>query len=161
MASIITFTTVLEVTRKDTQLLAKACLRKAVADEIFCEIVCSKKIASCLKKKTSTGNKMTLHGLFRIFSTSLNSSGYELNLQKLSMYLCNDNSCVLSSLRPMMLSRTQPYSMYQPFVKHPVYNPEKLDELIESGEAKKREFTPIRAARNDQNVSVFHDELTR
>ena len=51
--------------------------------------------------------------------------------------------------------------MYQPFVKPPVYNPEKLDELIQSGEAKKREFIPIKAANNDQNVSVFHDELTK
>ena len=61
----------------------------------------------------------------------------------------------------MLLSRSQPYSMYQPFVKPPVYNPEKLDELIQSGEAKKREFIPIKAANNDQNVSVFHDELTK
>jgi hypothetical protein len=51
--------------------------------------------------------------------------------------------------------------MYQPFVKEPTYSIEKLDQLIESGEAKKREFVPVKAARSDHNVSVFHDELTR
>jgi hypothetical protein len=51
--------------------------------------------------------------------------------------------------------------MYKPFVKEPVYNIEQLDKLIESGEAKKREFVPVKAARNDHNVSVFYDDLTR
>lgn len=51
--------------------------------------------------------------------------------------------------------------MYQPFVKEPTYIAEKLEKLIESGEAKKHEFVPVRAARNDHNVSVFHDELTK
>ncbi|XP_045027447.1 28S ribosomal protein S7, mitochondrial-like [Daphnia magna] len=58
------------------------------------------------------------------------------------------------------IARQQPYSMYQPFVKEPTYSIEKLDQLIESGEAKKREFVPVKAARSDHNVSVFHDELT-
>lgn len=51
--------------------------------------------------------------------------------------------------------------MYRPFVKDPVYDPEKQDELFEIGEAKKIEFVPIKAAKNDQNISVFHDELTK
>lgn len=58
-------------------------------------------------------------------------------------------------------ARQQPYSMYRPFVKDPVYDPEKQEDLFETGEAKKIEFVPIKAAKNDQNVSVFHDELTR
>ena len=51
--------------------------------------------------------------------------------------------------------------MYKPFVKEPIYNIDELDKFIESGEAKKCEFVPVKAARNDHNVSVFHDELTK
>lgn len=67
----------------------------------------------------------------------------------------------LSSLSSLQLSHKQPYSRYQPFVQEPVYNTDQLNSLIETGEAKKREFVPVKAARNDQNVSIFHDELTK
>lgn len=51
--------------------------------------------------------------------------------------------------------------MYQPYVQDPVYEKEKLEQLIQTGEAKQREFIPVKAAKSDQNVSVFHDELTK
>ncbi|XP_046445496.1 28S ribosomal protein S7, mitochondrial-like [Daphnia pulex] len=69
-------------------------------------------------------------------------------------------NAINSSLGSLSLLSRQPYSMYKPFVKEPVYNIEQLDKLIESGEAKKREFVPVKAARNDHNVSVFYDDLT-
>ncbi|KAK4301994.1 hypothetical protein Pmani_025894 [Petrolisthes manimaculis] len=53
------------------------------------------------------------------------------------------------------------YSMYPPTYIKPVYQKEKLEELIESGEAKEREFTPVRAAYNSHTSSVFHDSLVR
>lgn len=61
----------------------------------------------------------------------------------------------------MSLLQHQPYSMYKPFVREPSYNLEQLQAELESGEAKKKQFLPIKAARNDHNVSVFHDEITR
>nr|CAG4649658.1 EOG090X0CZM [Scapholeberis mucronata] len=82
---------------------------------------------------------MSIAGSFRL-----------LNMLKSNQQLC---SC-------MSLLRQQPYSKYQPYVQEPIYRPELLQAAIETGEAKKREYLPIKAARNDQNVSVFHDEKT-
>nr|CAG4642016.1 EOG090X0CZM [Eurycercus lamellatus] len=57
-------------------------------------------------------------------------------------------------------TKKRTYSMYQPFVKDPIYQPNKIDEIFQSGEAQKMKSIPFKAARNDNNVSIFHDELT-
>lgn len=53
------------------------------------------------------------------------------------------------------------YSQYPPTYVKPIYQPEKLNEIIESGEVKKFEFTPVKAASVNHTSSVFHDPLVR
>nr|CAG4644278.1 EOG090X0CZM [Lepidurus arcticus] len=59
---------------------------------------------------------------------------------------------------PLLLLQ-QKYSRYAPYFQEPVYKPDDLEVLYESGEAQKRSHIPVKAARNDQNCSVFHDPL--
>nr|CAG4641178.1 EOG090X0CZM [Eulimnadia texana] len=56
-------------------------------------------------------------------------------------------------------SHLRPYSRYAPYFQEPVYRPENLEQLYETGEAQKLAFVPVKAARNDENASVFHDTL--
>jgi len=51
--------------------------------------------------------------------------------------------------------------MYPPFYIEPTYKVNHLKELYESGQAQKQAFLPVKATRNDQNASIFHDEITR
>ena len=53
------------------------------------------------------------------------------------------------------------YSQYPPAYVKPVYLPDKLQEMEDSGETKNLEFQPIRAAYNTHTSSVFHDPLVR
>ena len=55
----------------------------------------------------------------------------------------------------------RPYAMYQPFVRDPIYRPEQQDSLFETGEAKKLEAIPVKAAKNDHNASIFYDEQVK
>jgi len=50
--------------------------------------------------------------------------------------------------------------MYPPFYIEPTYKVNHLKELYESGQAQKQAFLPVKATRNDQNASIFHDEIT-
>lgn len=66
----------------------------------------------------------------------------------------------LGTLHSRDVSQTlRAYSMYPPAYIKPVYQKEKLEELIESGEAKEREFTPVRAAYSSHTSSVFYDPI--
>jgi len=50
-------------------------------------------------------------------------------------------------------------SSYGPHFVEPIFKPSKQNELIESGEAQKLIHVPLKAARNDETSSVFHDEI--
>jgi len=79
----------------------------------------------------------------------------------------------LSHLRPLVAPQSLPailghrlvlagvrcYSQYPPKFVEPVYEKPKIEDLVESGEAKKFAFTPIKAALNNQTSSVFYDPL--
>ena len=73
-----------------------------------------------------------------------------------SLFLVRALNCVGGSFQ-----QQQWYSMYPPSFQEPVYQQEKLDEMIESGEAAKKALVPVRAACNDQNSSIFQDPLTK
>nr|CAG4652143.1 EOG090X0CZM [Triops cancriformis] len=49
------------------------------------------------------------------------------------------------------------YSVYPPFFQEPVYRPEDIETLYQAGEAQKLAHVPIKAARNNENSSVFYD----
>lgn len=49
------------------------------------------------------------------------------------------------------------YSQYPPHFVKPIYQPAQLNELIETGESKNLEFTPIKAAYTNHTSSIFHD----
>ena len=53
------------------------------------------------------------------------------------------------------------YSRYPPHYREPICESVKLEELFQSGEAQQHAFMPIKAARNDNNTSIFYDEITR
>ncbi len=50
-------------------------------------------------------------------------------------------------------------SQYGPHFVEPIVNPSKQKELFESGEAEKLIHVPLKAAKNDQSSSVFHDDI--
>lgn len=78
------------------------------------------------------------------------------------IYLAEHSLCLLKlgTLISRDASRAlRAYSMYPPTYIKPVYQKEKLEELIETGEAKEREFTPVRAAYSSHTSSVFHDPI--
>lgn len=50
-------------------------------------------------------------------------------------------------------------SSYGPHFVQPIYKPSKQQELFESGEAEKLAHIPLKAAKNDETSSVFHDEI--
>lgn len=50
-------------------------------------------------------------------------------------------------------------SQYGPHFVEPVFKPTKQEELIETGEAQKFSHVPIKAARNNDTSSVFHDDI--
>jgi len=52
------------------------------------------------------------------------------------------------------------YSRYPPHYREPICESVKLEELFQSGEAQQHAFMPIKAARNDNNTSIFYDEIT-
>jgi len=56
------------------------------------------------------------------------------------------------------LSHQRQYSRYPPHFREPVYQSDKIDELFQSGEAEQHAFAPIKAAKNDNNTSIFYDE---
>ncbi len=49
------------------------------------------------------------------------------------------------------------YSQYPKHFINPVFKKEEQDDLIKSGEVSKIQFIPIKAARNNDTSSVFHD----
>nr|CAG4646548.1 EOG090X0CZM [Macrothrix elegans] len=51
------------------------------------------------------------------------------------------------------------YSMYPPTFQEPLYDPKRMEQAAQSGEIQKLKFLPIKAAKNDQSVSMFHDDL--
>ncbi|KAK8732846.1 hypothetical protein OTU49_006959 [Cherax quadricarinatus] len=51
------------------------------------------------------------------------------------------------------------YSQYPPHFVKPVYQPAQLDDILESGESKNLEFTPVRAAYVNHTSSIFHDKI--
>jgi len=55
--------------------------------------------------------------------------------------------------------QAQKYSQYPSYYVHPIYRDLDQKNAIESGEAQKLSFVPIRAALSNQNASVFHDPL--
>ena len=57
--------------------------------------------------------------------------------------------------------RVSQYSVYPPFFREPVFESDKIEDFFNSGEATKQAFVPVKAARNDQNSSVFYVPLTR
>nr|CAG4642778.1 EOG090X0CZM [Evadne anonyx] len=52
------------------------------------------------------------------------------------------------------------YSLYPPHYREPVFEKSKIDELFKTGEAQQNAFVPVKAAMNDNNASVFYDEIT-
>lgn len=50
-------------------------------------------------------------------------------------------------------------SQYGPHFVEPIFKPTKLQELYESGEAEKLTHVPLRAAKNNDTSSVFHDDI--
>lgn len=50
-------------------------------------------------------------------------------------------------------------SSYGPHFVEPIFKPKKQEELFESGEAQKLIHVPLKAARNNETSSVFHDEI--
>lgn len=62
---------------------------------------------------------------------------------------------------PLNTLQHRQYSRYPSHYIEPVYELDKLEGLFQSGEAQQNAFLPIKAARNDNNTSVFYDEVTR
>lgn len=60
---------------------------------------------------------------------------------------------------PSSIGIVAPMSQYGPHFVQPVFKPEKQEALIESGEAQKFAHVPIKAARNNDTASVFHDDI--
>lgn len=50
-------------------------------------------------------------------------------------------------------------SQYGPHFVEPVFKPSKQKELFESGKAQDLAHVPLKAAKNDQTSSVFHDDI--
>ncbi|KAG7153736.1 28S ribosomal protein S7, mitochondrial-like [Homarus americanus] len=79
------------------------------------------------------------------------------------------SQCWLSLNTQVLLSRAnrqsavilRNYSQYPPTFVKPIYQPAQQKDLIETGEVKNLEFTPVRAAYNSHTSSVFHDPLLR
>merc|ERR1712063_33165 len=61
---------------------------------------------------------------------------------------------------PLNTLQHRQYSRYPSHYIEPVYELDKLEGLFQSGEAQQNAFLPIKAARNDNNTSVFYDEVT-
>lgn len=50
-------------------------------------------------------------------------------------------------------------SSYGPHFIEPIFKPAKQKEILESGEAENLIHVPLKAAKNDQTSSVFHDDI--
>ncbi|XP_067005734.1 small ribosomal subunit protein uS7m [Anabrus simplex] len=69
-------------------------------------------------------------------------------------------SRIAASTQPMWLDAAS-YSSYAPYFVSPVFKRDQQNEMFELEEAQKLAHVPIKAAKNDDTSSVFHDELTR
>jgi hypothetical protein len=77
------------------------------------------------------------------------------------MFTVYINSFVYYVICYLLCSGQQSYSSYAPYFIDPIFKKEQQEGLIKTGEAQKLAHIPIKAARNDDTCSVFHDELVR
>lgn len=69
-----------------------------------------------------------------------------------------DYKFFISTSRPLVLQANS-MSSYGPHFVDPVFKKEKQSLIIETGEATKLAHIPIKAARNNDSSSVFHDDI--
>ncbi|KAG4074934.1 hypothetical protein HA402_009359 [Bradysia odoriphaga] len=68
-------------------------------------------------------------------------------------------SAPLSCSRILHPALTKSMAYYGPHFIQPVFKPSKQKELFESGEAERLVHVPLKAAKNDETSSVFHDDI--